>query len=307
MGRLRPSFYLVTRGQILQDIMAFSTVSKTYLNRLLGKVNLRLDTLTAERLEQRRLKSLCADNNFDEPIFPVPESFIKSSAGFVLEGVSKYQDRLARLANPSSNEVGYSFNNEYFSSPDADVLYTVVREFRPHRIVEVGSGHSTKICRQATIDGSLKTRITSIDPFPRQEVGGLADDIHPVEVERLPDLQAFKSLGENDVLFIDSSHLIKTGNDVVFLYLNVIPELAPGVLIHIHDVFLPYDYPEDWVVEMRWEWNEQYLVQALLTFSRQFEVIWPGYYLQRTRPDFRHYFPHMASRRAGSLWLRKND
>src|SRR5687767_14632717 len=114
--------------------MALSTVSKTYLNRLLGKVNLRLDTLTAERLEQRRLRSLCADNNFDEPIFPVPESFSKSCAGLILEGVSKYQDSLNRLASPSSNEVGYSFDNEYFSSPDADVLYTVVREFRPRRV-----------------------------------------------------------------------------------------------------------------------------------------------------------------------------
>ena len=185
------------------------------------------------------------------------------------------------------------------------MLYTIVREFQPQRVVEVGSGHSTKICRQAAMDASLKTRIVSIDPFPRQDVGTLADEIHRVEAERLQDLQAFKSLAENDILFIDSSHVIKTGNDVVFLYLKVIPELAPGVLIHIHDIFLPFDYPEDWVVEMRWEWNEQYLVQALLTFSKQFEVLWPGYFLQRTQPDFGCYFPHMNSQRAGSLWLRK--
>ena len=285
--------------------MAISTVSKTYLNRLLGKVNLRLDTLTAERTERHRLESLCAANSFDEPAFPVPESFGRSGAARILEGVVKYRDELARLADPSANAVGYSFDNEYFSSPDADVLYTVVREFRPRRVVEVGSGHSTKICRQAAADASLETRITSIDPFPRQEVGALADEVHRTEVERLGDLRPFRSLAENDILFIDSSHVIKTGNDVVFLYLKVIPELAPGVLIHIHDVFLPYDYPEDWVVERRWDWNEQYLVQALLTFSDRFEVVWPGYFLQRTRPDFGRHFPHMTSQLAGSLWLRK--
>jgi predicted O-methyltransferase YrrM len=285
--------------------MAFSTASKTYLNRLLGKVNLRLDTLTVERLERHRLDSLCAADNFDKPAFPVLESFRESRAGQVLEWVSRYQDSLAGLAIPSRNAVGYSFDNEYFSSPDAEVLYAMVREFQPHRIVEVGSGHSTKICRQAALDASLKTRIISIDPFPRQEVGTLADEIHRIEVERLQDLEAFKSLAENDILFIDSSHVIKTGNDVVFLYLKVIPELAPGVLIHIHDIFLPYDYPKDWVTVKRWDWNEQYLVQALLMNSNAFDVLWAGYYLQKTRPDFAQIFSSTNRHPAQSLWLRK--
>ncbi|PON15175.1 hypothetical protein C2W62_25200 [Candidatus Entotheonella serta] len=89
------------------------------------------------------------------------------------------------------------------------------------------------------------------------------------------------------------------------MYLHLIPKLPQGTLIHIHDIFLPYDYPRDWVIDQRWGFTEQYLVQALLTYSDAFEVIWAGYYLQQTLPQFAKYFPHAHNRTGKSLWLRK--
>jgi len=106
-------------------------------------------------------------------------------------------------------------------------------------------------------------------------------------------------------LFIDSRHEIKTGNDVVFLYLNVIHKLNKGVLIHIHDIFLPYDYPIDWVINKRWKWNEQYLVEAILIYSNMFNVIWAGHYLQKNLDDFEKLFLNIRGKTAKSLWVQK--
>lgn len=223
----------------------------------------------------------------------------------LLETICRYGPRFDDFEDPSRNDVGYTFNNDYFSSPDTEVLYTIVRQFQPRMVVEVGSGNSTQIIRQAVLDGQLKTRLISIDPQPRMENSALADEVYRTRVEWLRSGELFRSFKAGDILFIDSSHVIKTGNDVVFLYLIVLPELPPGVLIHIHDVFLPYDYPREWVMEKRREWNEQYLVQALLMSTNAFEVLWAGHFLQRTRVDFAQHFPHLNGRVAGSLWLRK--
>ena len=112
-------------------------------------------------------------------------------------------------------------------------------------------------------------------------------------------------LQPGDFLFIDSSHEFTIGNDVVYLFLKLIPLLPAGVIIHVHDVFLPYDYPRAWIVDERKPWAEQYLVQALLWYSDCFEVLWAGHYLQRTRQDFAAHFPHATNIRAQSMWLRK--
>ncbi|HEY6763823.1 MAG TPA: class I SAM-dependent methyltransferase [Candidatus Sulfotelmatobacter sp.] len=114
-------------------------------------------------------------------------------------------------------------------------------------------------------------------------------------------------LGPNDILFIDSSHEVRPGNDVVRLFLNVVPRLRSGVVIHVHDIFLPFEYPREWMIcnALNVNWAEQYLVQALLQGSNQFEVLWPGYYLQRTWPNFAEHFYYKPGAVAKSLWLRK--
>ena len=105
-------------------------------------------------------------------------------------------------------------------------------------------------------------------------------------------------MGSDGVLFIDSSHEVRAGNDVVSLILKIIPTLSKGVVIHFHDIYLPYEYPRDLMLEHRWsrDWNEQYILQAMLQGSNQFEVLWPGNYLEQTLPGFSKHFAHKASR-----------
>jgi len=201
---------------------------------------------------------------------------------------------------------GFTIENDYFSSPDAEILTAVVELFKPKKILEIGSGNSTRCFRAALRELKLKAKIVSIDPNPRLEIEAFADEIIRLPLEEAKVEGKAAKLQAGDILFIDSSHEVKTGNDVVELFLNTIPRLKPGVLIHIHDIFLPYEYPKEWVLENRWPWNEQYLVQALLQGSSEFEVLWPGYYLQRTMADFASYFPFWQGRKASSLWLKKN-
>ena len=285
--------------------MAVSTVVKTSINQCLKHVNLRLDTLTAEEVETRRLRALEQQGHFQSPVLPVPASFESRSFALILEEIPAHRPRFESFEDPSRNDVMYTYDTNYFTSPDTEVLYAIIRKFQPRTVIEVGCGNSTKIKRQAILDGRLETRLISIDPHPRTEIRGLADEIYRSPVERTRMSELLYSLKDGDVLFIDSSHEIKTGNDVVFLYLNVIPKLPPGVLIHIHDVFLPYDYPREWVLEKKWGFNEQYLVQALLTFTGAFDVLWAGHFLQRTLPDFARSFSHLNGRLGSSLWLRK--
>lgn len=147
----------------------------------------------------------------------------------------------------------------------------------------------------------------SIDPSPRREVQSVADQVIRRRLEDVPSSDLQDVLQFNDILFIDSSHEIRSGNDVVSLFLRVVPELRSGVVIHVHDIFLPFEYPREWIVEntLNVNWAEQYLVQAMLQGSDQFEVLWPGHFLQRTLPEFADHFDSKPIGIATSLWLRK--
>jgi predicted O-methyltransferase YrrM len=282
--------------------MALTTAFKRVLNRALAPANLKLETLTSERAEHRRLLELDRTGHFERPICRVPTSFAFPPAALV-ETIRASASRFDTFVSEDRNPVNYSFDNSYFSSPDAEVLYAMLRWQRPRCYVEIGSGHSTRVARQAVLDGQLPTRITCIDPAPRREIAGIADEIHHERVENLKARTFLTDLRPGDVLFIDSSHDIAPGNDVMHLFLGVFPNLAPGVIIHVHDVFLPYDYPRDWVLEHRFAWTEQYLVAALLSCGSRYEPIWPGHWLQRTWPEFDALLPHARGRRAQSLWL----
>jgi hypothetical protein len=152
------------------------------------------------------------------------------------------------------------WNQDWFPRLDAAAAYAMVRSTRPRRIVEVGSGHSTRFLARAVADGGLDTRITAVDPQPRATVAGLN-----IEFLAMPVQQAgrapFSSLEKDDILFIDSSHQLKPGNDVDFLFNEVIPRLPSGVRVHFHDIFLPDGYPAQW----SWRrYNEQAAVGSLI-------------------------------------------
>lgn len=233
----------------------------------------------------------------------MPPAFRDADPEPLLAALRLHAERLDALARPDRNPVGFTMENDYYSSPDAEVLYCIVRDTRPRRVVEVGSGHSTRIVRLAMADGGMDTTLVAIDPQPRADVSALADVTAAVRVESAEGRARIGELGPGDILFIDSSHEIRPGNDVIALYLEVLPALPSGVLVHVDDIFLPYDYPQAWI-DAGWGWTEQYLVQALLDGTDRYEVLWPGHYVQRTRPEFASHVPQLGARMAKSLWLR---
>ncbi len=194
------------------------------------------------------------------------------------------------------------WNQDWFPRLDAAAAYAMVRSLRPRRIVEVGSGHSTRFLARAVADGGLDTRITAIDPQPRATIEDL-----PVEWLRSPvqRVAAFPPLGENDILFIDSSHQLKPGSDVEFLLKAVLPMLPAGVRVHFHDLFLPDDYPP------AWEWrryNEQAAVASMIQ-SNIFHVDFASHALVSRSPDkisgVLARLPLIPGAIESSLWLTK--
>lgn len=179
---------------------------------------------------------------------------------------------------------GYYSDNPNFGLVDAAVCYAFVRFRRPSLVVEIGSGFSTRILRSA-IDKNGGGRLVSIDPAPRVSIKGLCDEHHPVRVQTMP-VDWFRRLSPDAVLFIDSSHVASTGSDVVYLLLEVLPAAPQGLLIHIHDIFLPEDYPRSWNCDRGFNFSEQYLLHALLCYSNGFRVLWPGRWVARNRPDW---------------------
>jgi Methyltransferase domain len=284
--------------------MTLPSKIKHAANRWLEPYNVRIESRTADRVEMARLRKLDQNGHFSRPVFPVLPQFVQCNPKLMLDVVARFRERLRRFSIAgAANE--YNYFNDYFSSPDAEIAYALVRAERPRLIIEVGSGNSTRLFKAAIADGELTTKIVSIDPDPRQDVRGIADRVIAARLEEVPQSEICDTLQSGDILFIDSSHEVRIGNDVLRLLLNVLPALENGALIHLHDIFLPYEYPRRWMIDFLWKWNEQYLVQALLQGSNQFEVIWPAHYLQRTLPDFERYFDHRPQGLAGSLWLRK--
>ena len=169
-------------------------------------------------------------------------------------------------------ELQFDFDNVFFNGFDAAVYYSLIRHLQPQRIVEIGGGYSTQIADRALARNGTG-KLTCIEPYPEERLNGAKLDIELItkRVEEI-DIDFFSSLEANDILFIDSSHTVKFGSDVCFEFLEVLPRLKPGVWIHVHDIFFPHDYPEEWLIERRQAWNEQYLLEAFLSFNSRFSV-----------------------------------
>ena len=209
----------------------------------------------------------------------------------------------------------FYLNNGGFRSVDAEVLYCMIRSCRPRRLIEVGSGLSTclaaRALRKNAEDASTAAcRFTTIDPFPgtivRDGIPGLTELI-PTGIQDVP-ISVFQDLGKDDILFIDSSHVLRIGSDVQYEYLEILPRLRPGVLVHVHDIFLPAEYPRAWVLGQKRFWTEQYLLQAFLAFNESFRIVLAAGYLHLRRPELlESAFPsyRRAVERPGSFWMRR--
>jgi hypothetical protein len=205
----------------------------------------------------------------------------------------------------------YYFQNPMYSYGDALYLYGMLRKLRPQRLFEVGSGHTSAVTLD-TNDRFLggQVQCTFVDPEPQRLYSLLTEEDHkratiiPHQVQDVP-LSAFEPLGANDILFIDSSHVSKAGSDVNYLFLEVLPRLASGVYVHIHDVFYPLEYPRDWLEEGR-HYNEDYLLRAFLMYNNAFTIELFGSYLYTFHADeMQRLMPLTLHNPGGSIWLRK--
>ncbi|HEX5885308.1 MAG TPA: class I SAM-dependent methyltransferase, partial [Pyrinomonadaceae bacterium] len=176
-------------------------------------------------------------------------------------------------------EIEFDFNNDYFGGFDAAVYYSLIRHLKPQRIVEIGGGYSTRIASKAlAVNG--KGKLTCIEPYPESRLNGTQLDIEliPKRVEDL-DPDFFSSLEAKDILFIDSSHTVKFGSDVCYEFLEILPRITRGVWVHVHDIFFPQDYPAEWLINRRLALNEQYFLEAFLSFNREFRVALSNHWL----------------------------
>jgi predicted O-methyltransferase YrrM len=222
--------------------------------------------------------------------------------------------------HPTDDPQQFYTSTRSFNCVDAQMLYAMIRHLRPRRIIEVGSGFSTLLINQAIgqnlaehPEGSCT--FTAIEPYPDYIIGEGArlktlphlSDLIQQKVQQVP-LTTFTELEAGDVLFIDSSHTVRVGGDTLYEMLKVLPALQPGVIIHIHDVFLPYEYPRSWTHEWQWFWTEQYLLEAFLSYNDHFEVLWASQYMHRTASDtlqasMAAYDPD--EQYMGSFWFKK--
>jgi hypothetical protein len=205
------------------------------------------------------------------------------------------------------DESGFYVNNRPFGRVDALVAYCMIRHFKPRLIIEVGSGFSSLILGKAT-EKNEASGLICIDPLPRDFIRKGFPGLQSLIEKRVQDieLEFFSQLKLGDVLFIDSSHTVKIGGDVNYLFLEVLPRLAPGVIVHVHDVFLPFEYRRDWILEEHRFWTEQYLLQAFLAFNSEFEVLVANSYLKHYHEeDLKAAFPTLSRWESGSFWIRR--
>ena len=218
-----------------------------------------------------------------------------------------YPETLAEGESPTRFHV----RNDQFSWLDCRALYALVRHWKPKQIVEVGSGYSTLLVADMNtrwFEGAIK--FTAIEPFPKEFLQKGLPGLTRLMVKEVQDvpLDVFLALEAGDILFIDSSHVAKAGSDVNYLFFEVLPRLAPGVRIHVHDVFLPHEYPKEWVLAEGRNWNEQYLLRALLTHSRGFRVLFGSTYAYHAMPEeLREALASPDGRifGGGSLWIER--
>jgi hypothetical protein len=214
---------------------------------------------------------------------------------------------------PTDNPNEFYLSNDSFEFVDAEILYSMIRHFKPNKMIEIGSGRSTFVSGKALMKNKEEGddyHFTAFEPYPghilKHGAPGLSE-LRKIKIEDVP-LEEFTQLKENDILFIDSTHVLKIGSDVQYEYLEIIPRLAKGVVVHIHDIFLPYEYLKEWVMDEHRFWTEQYLLQAFLSHNESFEVLWGSYYMNRFHPEeLEKCLPTFKknSFAPASFWIRK--
>jgi hypothetical protein len=248
--------------------------------------------------------------DFNKESYPLRDlKFSEAASLNFLESIAKYSDELVRefpVAAPA--DTGFHWDNPFFAGLDAAALYTMVRTIRPRQIVEIGSGFSTHISLRA-LERNGRGKLTCVEPSPTAKLLELSARIQIIRsgVQKVP-TELFASLESGDILFIDSSHVSCLGSDVNFEIFEILPNLPAGVIVHFHDIFLPFEYPREWVVNRHWSWNEQYLLYAFLRMNDSYEVWMPNSYVIRrhsAKAGEALPFLDVLANPGASFWMRK--
>jgi hypothetical protein len=202
------------------------------------------------------------------------------------------------------------WSNIYFPMGDAIALCAFLVKYNPAVYFEIGSGNTTKFARKTISHFNLRTKIISVDPYPRAEIDALCDETVRAPMQMVP-VEVFEKLRKDSILFIDGSHICHQNTDVTYTFLNVLPKINPGVIVHFHDIFWPLDYPPEWKERF---YNEQYLLGTLLLFGSGYEILYSsafavgdpqltGRFISVLRP----FFSGKCHCGGGSLWLKFNN
>jgi hypothetical protein len=232
----------------------------------------------------------------------------------LLESFWGYIEKIQAIKDTrqETDENNPSWNNGFLPGLDIIGIYGIIAKYKPSKYIEIGSGNSTKVARKSIKENHLNTEIISIDPFPRANIDHLADSVLRKPFECLSDNRFIvESLNENDILFIDNSHRVFPNSDAMICFLELFPFLKKGVIVHIHDVYLPYDYPQFMCDRF---YNEQYMLAAfVLANPEKFKPILPNYFISEDAelakiisPMWNHTNLIHVEKHGGSFWLQIN-
>ena len=227
----------------------------------------------------------------------------------LLNGLSTYYPRVPFQPQPAGDLL-YGYDNPHYSRTDGIILFCMLNHLRPRRVIEIGSGFSTcAILDTNRLSLDSQIQVTSIDPHPELLRSLIAKSNDPLTLleSRLQDIKIdlFDKLDSGDILFVDSSHVSKTGSDVNYVFFEILPRLKPGVIVQIHDIYMGFEYPEAWLREGR-AWNEAYLLRAFLEYNERFRILLFISYMQNAHETwFQTHMPDTLLEKGGCFWMEK--
>jgi predicted O-methyltransferase YrrM len=249
----------------------------------------------------------------DSPLSPADLDIVGLSLPRMRDFWHKHLDIISSSQFPRSAASGrrYYLENPVFSYADALMLRTMLLVYKPRRVIEIGSGFSSAVMLDTADDSKLQTRFTFIEPYPATLRNLLLPrDLKNVNIieKRVQDVEltVFSALSANDILFIDSTHVIKTQSDVCCEFFEILPLLKKGVLIHFHDIFYPFEYPRSWVFDLRYSWNELYGLRLFLMYNKHFyPIFFNNMFGKLEVKTIQSTCPLYLENIGGSFWMRK--
>lgn len=298
------------RGRQIQDLLQHierqeSELQKRRLNQFYTPGHYYSPLPDVEDLRKR------ADQVFPPLTRSLPGIDLNEAAQLAL--LDQLQRYYAELPFPEEPTPGfrYYYQNSYYRHSDAIFLYALLRHLKPQRYIEVGSGFTSALAldtNERFFNNSISCSF--IEPYPERLYELLKPgerdrlEIHITPLQEIP-LEFFSRLQPNDILLIDSTHVVKTGGDVNYLFFQILPILSPGVYIHFHDIWYPFEYPEKWIYD-GWGWNETYFLRAFLQYNTVFKIVLFNTFLEHFHAAwFEQFMPHCLNSWGGCVWLQK--